>query len=454
MTARGSILPKRVNVVAWLGVASGLIALLFSLGMPRWEIWDVFRPREPMDELVLVSARLRNDTHGIYTSEIRSELARRGWRYRSIDRAFPRRGIVTPSAQNSPSTRLKAQGVLDVHGGDVFVYGEVGLRDTVRIELYIPSDVASCCSTLELNLASPKWGDVLMEEIEALAFDAVARPLVDGPPSSTSVTLEAFLEFTARKLRELSDLAVDSDLRDRSSEASDYARTMQAKLEHDVPTIRALRQRLQREVANYPESDPYGVSLKLRIADLYMYEGMIEDRPNVVEQGLQVALEPPEETLQIEQDRVDVVVQPLSRANDADLVLITSLILACGDHAMMQRMMDLIIERDTCETTWGTADCKEETLQMLAGLNLHVVLEEMGELEWGTEALESLVDAGYSDWWNPVLQSVRLGQRKLREGDPRRSTDSTDAYCPSLSEWMSRKGWHELIVEGDERRED
>ena len=404
-----------------------------------------------MDTLVVISARLRNDAQGTHTSEIRNEMSRRGWRYRSIDRVFPRNRIVTSSAQNSPSEILRAQRILDIHGGDVFIYGEVGLRDIVRVRLYIQSTQDQCCRSVELDLASEEWRDLLMEEIELLAYASAATPLREGSPFPKSISLEDFLGFTAQKLRDLSTLSRDSHLSDLSSDASNYASTIRAKLEHDAQTLREMRLRLQEVEANdgSHEVNAESVARRLRIADLYMYEGMIEDNPHSVETGLKTALELPIDTLGTEMNRLDVVVQPESRAEETDFVLMASLVLACGDHTMMERIMDLGIERDKCRITDSDFDCSAPTLQALLGLHLHVVLEDIGELEQGIEVLSLLVDTGYSEWWDPLVHSVRLGQRELRDDSPERIADSSRTYCPSLSEWMSRKGWQELLSESN-----
>ena len=456
MAYRGSKLPKRISLLGLLSLGIALAALLVALGLPRWEMWDYFRAKEPMDKLVVISARLRNDAQGTYTSEIRNEISRRGWRYRSIDRVFPRNRIVASSAQNSPSEILRAQRILDIHGGDVFIYGEVGLRDIVRVGLYIQSTQDQCCRSVELDLASEEWRDVLMEEIESLAYSAATTPLVDGPPASTGIPVEDLLGFTGKKLRELSLLSTDSELRSLSTDAAEYATTVQAKMEQDAQTLRELRLRLEQQGAtsNHQESNAEGVARELRIADLYMYEGLIDDNPQIVEQGLRVALALPADTLGIEMERLDIAVQPAARADDTAIGLMTSLILACGDHAMMERMMDLVIERGTCRIAGSDSDCSAETLQTLLGLHVHVVLEEIGELEQGIGLLAPLVDAGHSDWWDPLNQSMRLGQRELQEGSSERIGNSSRTYCPSLAEWMSRKGWSEVVVGGEEQQRD
>ena len=431
--------------IGLLTAAAAIVPLSTDVKVQNWRVWDHFRSREPLDRIVLVSTHLRNDHSGLYTSEIRNALQRRGWLYRSIDRLFPEDAVVVPSEQLRRRVIQQAQRVLEVHGGDILIYGEAGVRDTARVVIY----VGPCCKMpLDLDFSSSNWSKGFVAAIEALAFQSASSPLWDYESWPIDESPESVFGITESKLDQLSEIAGDEDLRYWARESSSYARMLRALNEQDDSAMREMRLELE----GNDEARRDRVRTNTRIADLYMLEGLIGDDPFLIEQGLRVAVELPTGFLAEEMENDDAVVQPLSRADGIDFQRMVNLVIACGDHTLMDRLMELIANHHGCDPL--AFDCQADMEYMLLAMDIHVSSRNRGELEQGINYMTNYLRfRGIEhDWRDPFVQGIRLGRRKLAEDKVKPpDMEGGATYCSTLRKWMTTKGWQALGEEAVSR---
>ena len=139
-------------------------------------------------------------------------------------------------------------------------------------------------------------------------------------------------------------------------------------------------------------------------------------------------------------------VQNPANASFPNWLLMTVLVLACGDEKMMEHLEILLSEnydRIVESQCMAESDARRMLLPLtVLNSNLNRVNLE-GFRDWLTQFRD--FGLGKLDHWqDPFFHARKLTKRKLTSMQNLENPESRSlgTYCPNLKQWMELKGWH------------
>ena len=431
-------------------VISGLLVL--ALGNPlEWKIWDNSIEPEPLNLPVVISAQLKFDNSGVYTGEIRRSLEKADFRYRIINRVFPTHKAVVTSRERIENTRNQAESILDNHGGDLLIYGEVSAKaNIVRIDFigwsfdeYIETDI-------EVDIGQESWADEVTQIVEVIAIESAFHQFVGMRGLTASASLEELLDASESKLLELNKGASTDFLKERTDLGIEEVQITRAKIKNDVATIKKIKNRLEKLVGTNPHiAESYHHKTKrLLLADLYMFEGLMDGNPSLIDNGLNIAMESGIAMLeQMGEDQSGVQI-PVD-ATFANWLAMSILVLACDDEDMMAHF-ELLFKRHCGPKSERLCMPDSDALRILIPLSQLNRHPNRAQLETLRGALSEHRDFGMGmldHWQDPYLHARRLITRRLASMQNIEKQER-GTNCPSLKKWMEMKGWFQTTEQG------
>lgn len=437
--------------VAALG---GVMATQMS-NMDRWEIWDNLLQKEPLDTPVVLSPRLQYDVNGALSGRIRIALEKMGLRYRIIDREFPALPPVVPSGDVTALVVEQGHRLLEQHGGDVIVYGSAGTEDGhVFLRLFVRSDCGCVHGATPFDLSSEDWEATLKLMIETVMTAALGTQYQGLDWVNSGKPLSQSMRVWEDKFGKLTALLENNLLKEEVQELANHAKLTRLKIDGDGAGIRKLRRETREKISEelaLCRDGPAQCRIRdelLFLADLEIYDGLINGVPERIEEGLSLALLSGKETMD-RRAQDSFVLRPPMQAAFRDWLAIANLILACDDQVAMRRFVGQL----------NTHLSSGAELDGFRGGDVERMLWPMGILRHSDvpkdtleEYLRTLARFPYFGWpqidhWqDPFLHAKRSIRRRLQRANMEHARKLDNRFmgqpqCPSLDEWMRNKGW-------------
>lgn len=435
-------------------VGGAIAAKLTDIG--RWEIWDILIEKEPSDTPVVLSPNLQHDVKGTLSARLRIALEKMGVAYRTIDREFPVLPTIVPSGEVPALVIEQGERLLEQHGGDIIVYGSAGTKDGhVFLRLFAQSDCGCLHGATPFDLTSEDWEATLTLMIESVITMALGAEYLGDDWIGSGMPLSHSMRVWEKKFGKLADLVEDDTWKKEASGLAEHAKLTRMKVEGDGSGIQELwreaTERLSAELAQCKD-DRNQCHIRrelLFLADLAIYDGLMNSLPERIEEGLSLALLAGKETMDREALDDPYVLRPPMQATFRDWLLMANLILACDAQTAMHRFtdqLDTYLSSDKERHGFRGGDV-ERMLWPIAVLRHGDIPKD--ELEEYFEFLSQHPYFGWPQpdyWQDPFLHAKRSIRRRLQrmELEHLRHLDSRflgQPQCPSLPEWMQTKGW-------------
>ena len=435
-----------------IAAAVGGLLTLLVIAATKWDAWDRFIQREPLDIPVVLSTQLSFDDTGAYTGEIRRALEKAKLNYRIIDRVFPNQGTIVPSTIRLEKVRYEAERMLDVHGGDVLIYGAVGAKlNIISIKFFGRAPDGYVERGIEIDVDDETWSNKVVRTIQEIATESSLEQFLGKRRfehrARPGMSLEEFEDALESKLSAL-NRATDSEfLKERTELGVEIIQTARAKGKNDISTIRMIRKTTEEQVGTTPrpsESDFHRIR-RMGLADLYMFEGLMEGNPQRIDEGMRIAVSAGAAILEEGMKGDETAVQKPENATFVHWLMMTILVLACDDQKAMQRLESLFLQHclgtpgQEC-MTWPDAF---RILWPLTVLNRNPNLEQLEDFRALLAESRNFGMQILDHWQDPFLHARRLAIRRLAsaEGSDTQISEPLATSCPTLIKWMQMKGW-------------
>ena len=405
---------------------------------------------------VVLSPRLQYDVNGALSGRIRLALEQMGFRYRTIDREFPVRPPVVPSGETTALVVEQGHRLLDQHGGDIIVYGSAGTADShVFLRLFVRSDCGCVHGATPFDLNTEDWEATLKLMIDVVMTAGLRTQYQGQDWINSGKPLSHSMRVWEKKFGTLTDLVEKDPLKEQVHELAKHAKLTRMKIEGDGVGIRNLRRETRRKISDelaHCRDDTRQCRIRgelLFLADLEIYDGLMNGLPERIEEGLSLALLSGKETMDRRAQEDPSVLGPPMQAAFRDWLAMANLILACDDQAAMRRFVGQL-------NAYLSSD---EQLDGFRGGDVERMIWPMGVLrhrDIPKDALEehyrTFAQFPYFGWpqvdhWqDPFLHAKRSIRRRLQQTnlEGARKLDNRfmgQPQCPSLGEWMRNKGW-------------
>ena len=346
--------------------------------------------------------------------------------------------------------------LLERHGGDIIVYGSAGTAENqVFIRLFVHSDCGCVHGATPFELTQKDWESTLKLMIEAVMTTALGAQYHGNQWIDSGKPLSQAMKEWEKKFGELADLVEDPAIKEQADDFANYSKLIRIKIEGDGRGIQELKQETKNKIAKElaqckDDTSQCRVHRELLfLADLEIYDGLINDIPERIEEGLSLAsLSGTEAMNRAAQGDISVPSRPMKLAFEVWLS-IANLILACDDQAAMQRFVDLLNSYlsnkkelagsrngDVERMLWPMAFMKQTSVSKKALKEFYQFLSQHPYFGWPQ-----------ADFWqDPFLHAKRSIRRRLQEMDIEQVGYLDSRYmgqrkCPSLAPWLQIKGW-------------
>ena len=441
---QGSILKVLTGIL--IG-ACGTVLAVVLMGVPSWTLWDKLISPEPMDVPVAVSTRLNFDDTGVYTGEIRRALKKSNINFRTIERVFPTREVVTLSTERTQKVRKQAERILNNHGGDVLIYGAVGANpNTIYIRFYAREPGGYIDSGIEVDLNDKEWTNMVVLGVESLATESSLEQYFGLRGIRDGMDLDEFLDVSERKLTRIRQNTESEFLQERTELGIEIVRISRAKTRNDFETIRNIRSSIEAQIGKeFLADEPhYRKVRRLSVADLYIVEGLMEGNSEKIEEGLRLSIEAGASLVEEAMKGDDSSVQAPESASFPHWLMMSILVLACGDEEAMKKFEFLLLEQ--------CGDAKKQCMADSDAARIHIPLAilntnpELPSLRALSSTLGRFRDFGMGmpdHWQDPFLHARRLADTRvaLLQELGKSAQSSWKTKCPHLIPWMEMKGW-------------
>ena len=438
-------------------VVAGIIVMEYS-NIERWQIWDKLLDKEPSDIPVVLSPKLQFDAEGTLTARVRLALEKMGVDYRTIDREFPELPPVVPSGDLSPMIIEQGERLLEQHGGDVVVYGTAGITDGhVFLRLFVRSDCGCLHGATPFDLTDEGWEGTLKLMIELVMTTALGTKYRGGDWVNSGLPLQRSLRIWEKKFGRLAEMVGDETLKAEATDLADETKLLRMKAEGDGTGIQEVRRMVKDRLSAGLEKckkDQKQCHIRrelLSLADLEIYDGLMNGLPERIEEGLSIALLAGRDAMAREAARHPEVLRPPMQAGLGDWLSMANLVLACDDQPAMEIFVDQI--EVYLSSDKGPIGRRGDVERMV--LPMTVLRHADAPREVLEEYYTSLSRHPYFGWsqpnyWrDPFVHAKRSIRRRLQRMDAG-DVGQVDArflgrpQCPSLSRWMENKGWTDV----------
>lgn len=227
------------------------------------------------------------------------------------------------------------------------------------------------------------------------------------------------------------------------------------RVEGDGAGVQELRRETRARIANElaqckDDESQCGIRRELLfLADLEIYDGLMNDLPERIQEGLSLALLSGKEAMDREAQNDPAVVRIPMQSAFRDWLSMSILILACDDRESMQRFVDLLNSNvsnnrnlrgsrpgDIERMLWPMEFLKRSGISKERLEEYHQYLSQYPYFGWP--------QADY--WQDPFVhakRSIRRRIQRLEFGNAGQLDNRFmgQAQCPALAEWLSNKGW-------------
>ena len=432
--------------------AVGGLLVLLVIAATKWDVWDRFVQPEPLDIPVVLSTQLNFDDTGVYTGEIRRALEKAKLNYRIIDRVFPSQGTIVPSTVRLENVRYEAERMLDVHGGDVLIYGAVGAKlNIISIKYFGRAPDGYIERGIEIDVDDETWPNKVIRTIQEIATESSMEQLLGKRRfehrARSGMSLEEFEDALESKFSALNRVTDSEFLKERTELGVEMIQTGRAKGKNDITTIRRIRRAIEERVGTTPGTGEshFHKMRRMGLADLYMFEGLMEGNPQKIDEGMKIAVGVGVTMLEEGMKSDETAVQKPENATFVHWLMMTILVLACDDQKAMKRLESLLLEH--CVGTPGQ-ECMTwpDALRMLLPLTVLNSNPNREQLEDFRAFLAESGDFGLpilDHWQDPFLHARRLAIKRIASTE-RLDTPKSEPLvtsCPTLVRWMQMKGW-------------
>ena len=183
---------------------------------------------------------------------------------------------------------------------------------------------------------------------------------------------------------------------------------------------------------------------RLSIADLYIVEGLMEGNSEKIEEGLRLSIEAGTSLVEEAMKGDDSSVQAPENASFPHWLMMSILVLACGDEEAMKQFELLLLEQCGDEKRQCMADSDAARIHIpLAILNTNPGLPGLRALSSTLGRFRDFGMGMLDHWQDPFLHARRLADARvaLLEDFGKSSQSSWKTMCPHLIPWMEMKGW-------------
>ena len=447
---------KLVTILATIMITAigGLLAYNLE-DIKRWEFWDKFVKKEPLDMPVVLSPKLQHDVTGNLTERIRIALERMEVDYRIIDREFPVLPPIVPSSEVSAMVIEQGKRLLKQHGGDVIVYGSAGTTDGhVFLRLFIDSDCGCVHGATPFDLTGDNWETKLKWMIVTVMITALNMEYYDDEWLNFGLPLSHLMRIWEKKFGKLAELAKGGAWEEETGDLAVYAKLHRMKVVGDGSGIQELwKETLERLSAGLAKCRTDEKQCHIRrellfLADLAIFDGLMNDLPEQIEEGLSLALLAGEDVMKRETSENSNTLQPPIQAEFKHWLSMANLVLACDDQTAMGRFVNHMHhylpkidsasfrEMDAERMLWPTEFLRHSNILNSDLEEFYRFLSKHPYFGWPQP-----------DYWqDPFLHAKRSIRRRLHKTELEHAGQLDSRFlgqpqCPSLSKWMEIKGW-------------
>lgn len=438
--------------------AIGGLLVIYLEDIKQWEFWDRFVNKEPMDMPVVLSPKLQYDTKGNLTERLRIALERMGVDYRIIDREFPVLPPIVPSGEVSTMVIEQGKRLLEQHGGDVIVYGNAGTTEGhIFLRLFIDSDCGCVHGATPFDLTGDDWETKLKWMIVTVMNTALNMEYHGDEWLNSELPLSHLMRIWEKKFGKLAELAKGGEWEEETSGFAVYAKLHRIKTEGDGSGIQELwKETLERLSEELVKCRTDGLQCHIRrellfLADLAIFDGLMNDLPEQIEEGLSLALLAGEDVMKRETSEDPNTLQPPIQSGFKDWLSMANLVLACDDQTAMGRFVNhmhhYLQKIDSACFRGGDVERMLWPMEFLRRSNI-----SNNDLEEFHRFLSKNPYFGWPQpdfWQDPFLHAKRSIRRRLHRMELEHAGQLDNRFlglpqCPSLSKWMEFKGWGDV----------
>ena len=405
---------------------------------------------------VVLSPKLQHDTKGNLTERIRIALERMGVDYRIIDREFPVLPPIVPSSEVSIKVIEQGKRLLEQHGGDVIVFGNAGPTDGyIFLRLFIDSDYGYVPEATPFDLTEDGWETKLKWMIVTVMITALNMEYHGDEWLNSELPLSQLMKIWEKKFGKLAELAKEGAWEQGTSDLAVYAKLYRMKVGGDGSGIQELwKETLERLSAKLIECRTDRNQCHIRrellfLSDLAIFDGLMNDLPEKIEEGLSLALLAGEDVMKRETSEDPNTLQPPAQAGFKDWLSIANLVLACDDQTAMGRFVDHM-HHYLPKVDNASFQVRKDVERMLRPIEfLRRSNIPNSDLEEFYGYLSQHPNFGWPQpdfWQDPFLHAKRSIRRRLHKTELEHAGQLDNRFfgqpqCPSLSNWMEIMGW-------------
>ena len=345
---------------------------------------------------------------------------------------------------------------MERHGGDVIVYGSAGTAESQAfIRLFARSDCGCVHGATPFDFASRDWEATLKLMIEAVMTTALDRQYQGNDWIYSGKPLSQAMRDWEQKFGKLAGLVEDPTFKERADDLAKHSKLRRMKVEGDGDGVQELgretRARIAKELAQCTDDESQCRVRRelLFLADLEIYDGLMNDLPERIQEGLSLALLSGKEAMNREAQGDPAVLRPPMQSAFRDWLSMAILILACDDQEAMQRFVELLnsfLSNNKKLVGFRDGDV-ERMLWPVAFMKQSGVSKERLEEYYQYLSQHRYFGWPQADYWqDPFLHAKRSIRRRLQRLDSDHVGQLDNRFmgqpqCPSLPEWLRNKGW-------------
>ena len=258
-----------------------------------------------------------------------------------------------------------------------------------------------------------------------------------------------------QKFGKLADLAENPTFKQRANDLAKHSKMTRMRVEGDGAGIGELRQetraRIAKELAQCRDDQSQCNTRRelLFLADLEIYDGLMNGLPERIQEGLSLALLSGKKAMDREAQSNPEVIRSPMQSTFRDWLSMSILILACDDQKSMQRFVDLLknfLWNNKALVGAKSGDI-ERMLWPMVFLKQSKISKERLEGYYQYLSQHRYFGWPQADYWqDPFLHAKRSIRRRLQRLKLNQLGQLDNRFmgqpqCPSLAGWLSNKGW-------------
>ena len=451
LSKKGVAASVAVAIIAAVGVMSDLGGAVTAIReMTDVVIEELERAGTKPEEIgkaVVISTRLRGDTEGRSTEEVRIALERAAIPYRAVEEVLPEGRSTVDSEKRVQETIAQAQKIIDKHGGDVIIYGARGDGDEeIYLRGFVPEGAKICqCEHTASRMKTDEdgWEKKLYGMIELLVLTEMKRTQ-GGRALASDKTVEDRLKALEKKYAGIEKWKISEWGRGVAKVEKNQTRLVRAKWTNDDEYLQEVKETLENGGENVWHHGGGTEETRERLlAEVIMTKGLIVGDPGLLEKGMKIGLTtgaPKDAKAGSEWWRT-------REGSGPDLEMTTNLAIACHDKELIYRLLHMYLEIPGCTDSPMGQGCPIDAIRGLEALRYmrHVWVEggQMANLDYLLNKSPMRYWYPKGHWKDPFTHASRLvkDEQRRRERCTGGYVTRHKTACAHVTQYVEEFGW-------------